>query len=292
MKLRFSRSLFIIPALVLLAVFVLYPVINTFSLSFRSQETGRFVFFANYADVLTRRDIVNPRGFTRGWGFGALFHNFLWTLIHLPVTVFLGLVLAVMLRRVKGGAIIKSVIFLGMVTPMIIGGVLLRFMFDGHAGIVPQVLSALGFTPKTLTAYPDTALFSLILGSVWLWTGFSMILYSAGLATIPKELYEAAQVDGATPSRIFFSITIPLLRPITVVVVTITLLWNLKIFDIVYAATAGGPGGASTVLAVQMYLYAFRHLDFNSAAVVATFLTLLAMIAAVPMIRSFWRGRK
>lgn len=80
-----------------------------------------------------------------------------------------------------------------------------------------------------------------------------------------------------------------MLKPITTVVVTMTLLWNLRIFDIVYAATMGGPGGATNVLALQMFFYAFRHLEFNSAAVVATVLMFLAMVAATPMIRSAWR---
>ncbi|MCI2426785.1 sugar ABC transporter permease [Candidatus Acetothermia bacterium] len=288
MKQKLSRSLFLIPALALLSIFVVYPVVNTLYLSFLSPE-GKFVFLSNYADLLTRREIINPRGFARGFAFGALPHNLLWTLIHLPLTVFFGLLLAVILRHVKGGVIIKSVIFLGMVTPMIIGGVLLRFIFDGRAGIVPVVLSIFNVAPRTLTAHPDTALIALILGSVWIWTGFSMVLYSAGLETIPKELYEAAQIDGATPRHIFFKITIPMLKPITTVVVTMTLLWNLRIFDIVYAATMGGPGGATNVLALQMFFYAFRHLEFNSAAVVATILMLLAMVAATPMIRSAWR---
>ncbi|MCD5417011.1 sugar ABC transporter permease [Candidatus Bipolaricaulota bacterium] len=288
MKQKLSRSLFLIPALALLSIFVVYPVVNTIYLSFLSPE-GEFVFLSNYADILTRREIVNPRGFARGWGLGALAHNLIWTVIHLPLTVFLGLVLAVILRHVKGKVIIKSVIFLGMVTPMIIAGVLLRFIFDGRAGIVPAVFSIFGVAPRTLTAHPDTALIALILGSVWIWTGFSMVLYSAGLGTIPKELNEAAQIDGATPQRIFFKITIPMLKPITTVVVTMTLLWNLRIFDIVYAATMGGPGGATNVLALQMFFYAFRHLEFNSAAVVATVLMFLAMVAATPMIRSAWR---
>ncbi|MCI2425603.1 sugar ABC transporter permease [Candidatus Acetothermia bacterium] len=288
MKQKLSRSLFLIPALALLSIFVVYPVVNTLYLSFLSPE-GKFVFLSNYADLLTRREIINPRGFARGFAFGALPHNLLWTLIHLPLTVFFGLLLAVILRHVKGGVIIKSVIFLGMVTPMIIGGVLLRFIFDGRAGIVPVVLSIFNVAPRTLTAHPDTALIALILGSVWIWAGFSMVLYSAGLETIPKELYEAAQIDGATPRHIFFKITIPMLKPITTVVVTMTLLWNLRIFDIVYAATMGGPGGATNVLALQMFFYAFRRLEFNSAAVVATILMLLAMVAATPMIRSAWR---
>lgn len=285
------HSFFIIPALVLLAAFVIYPVVNTICLSFFS-PSGDFSFLANYKKVLSEREIVNLKGFPRGFPLGALLHNFIWILIHLPLTTFLGLILAVILRNVKGSAIIKSSIFLGMVIPMIVGGVILRFTFDKDAGIIPAVLSILGITPKSWTAYPDTALFALILGSVWLWTGFSMVLYSAGLGTIPKDYYEAAMIDGATPVRIFFSITLPLLKPITIVIVTMTILWELKIFDIVYVATMGGPGGASNVLALQMYFYAFRQFDFNSAAVVATVLMFLTLLVAIPMITSVVRGEK
>ena len=213
-------------------------------------------------------------------------HNLLWIIIHLPITTFLGLILAVILRDVKGNAIIKSVIFLGMVIPMVIGGLIVRFMFDKYVGIIPSFLNIFGVVPKSWTTYPDTALFSIILGSIWLWTGFSMVLYSAGLSTIPKDYYDAAKVDGASSIRIFFSITLPMLKPITTVIVTMTILWELKIFDIVYVATMGGPGGTSNVLALQMYLYAFRQYNFTRAVVVATILMLITMIVAIPMIRS------
>lgn len=288
---RLFRPFFLIPALALLAAFVIYPAVNTIYLSFFS-PSGEFSFSGNYKDVLSERKMVDPKGFSRGFPLGALLHNFLWILIHLPLTTFLGLILAVILRNVKGSAIIKSSIFLGMVIPMIVGGVILRFTFDKDAGIVPALLSILGITPKSWTAYPDTALFALILGSVWLWTGFSMVLYSAGLGTIPKDYYEAAMIDGATPVRIFFSITLPLLKPITIVIVTMTILWELKIFDIVYVATMGGPGGASNVLALQMYFYAFRQFDFNKAAVVAAILMFLTLLVAIPMIMSVVRGEK
>lgn len=287
------RSLFLVPALALLTAFVIYPVVNTVYLSFVSSE-GAFNFPGNYINVLSSRDIVDLRGFTRGFPFGALIHNLIWIGIHLPLTTFLGLFLAVVLRNVKGSTFIKSTIFLGMVIPMIVGGVLLRFMFDKDAGILNAFLGAVGLTTKSWTAYPDTALLALIFGSVWLWTGFSMVLYSAGLGTIPKEVYEAARVDGATPWRMFFKITIPLLRPITIVVITMTVLWELKIFDIVYVATAGGPGRASNVLALQMYQYAFRSriFGFNEAAVVSTLLMLITLGVAVPMIVSIVRKER
>jgi len=281
---------FFIPALILIIFFVVFPTLQTVYLSFFS-PSGEFVGFDNYFDVLGRKQILNvedvSKGLSQPYGLGALVHNLIWILIHLPLSMFSGLALAIILRDVKGSSIVKSVIFLGMVTPMIVGGIILRFTFEARVGIVNGIFELLGFEQlsRTWTAYPQTALFALIFGSVWLWTGFTMIVYSAGLATIPEDYYEAAKIDGASPLRIFLRITLPLLKPITIVVITMTLLWELKIFDIVFAATGGGPGGTSNVLAFQMWLYAFRDFNFNIAAVVSTFLTALTLVVAVPMIR-------
>lgn len=278
-------AFFLLPALIMLAVFVIYPVGRTTYISF-FDENGTFVGLKNYSKVLTSREIIDLSGFSRGFPLGALVHNIIWIAIHLPLTIILGLSLAVLLKGVKGGSIIKSIVFLGMVMPMIIGGVMINFMFDRNLGVVNAFLGLFGFQAKSWTVYPDSALLSLIFGSVWLWTGFSVILYSAGLETIPKDYYEAAKLDGAGPWKTFTKITIPLLKPITVVVATMTLLWELKIFDIVYVTTAGGPGGASNVMALQMYIYAFRALDFNRAAVVAVILTLFTLLVSIPLVRS------
>ena len=278
-------AFFLLPALIMLAVFVIYPVGRTTYISF-FDESGTFVGLKNYSKVLTSREIIDLSGFSRGFPLGALVHNIIWVAIHLPLTIILGLSLAVLLKGVKGGSIIKSIVFLGMVMPMIIGGVMINFMFDRNLGVVNAFLGLFGFQAKSWTVYPDSALLSLIFGSVWLWTGFSVILYSAGLETIPKDYYEAAKLDGAGPWKTFTKITIPLLKPITVVVATMTLLWELKIFDIVYVTTAGGPGGASNVMALQMYIYAFRALDFNRAAGVAVILTLFTLLVSIPLVRS------
>jgi multiple sugar transport system permease protein len=272
--------------LALIIVFVIFPVFNTVYISFLSPE-GEFVGLSNYFDVLGRREVVNWERVSQGRSFplGALVHNIIWILIHLPLSLFSGLLLAVILRDVKGASIVKSTIFLGMVTPLIVGGLILRFTFEKEVGVVNALFNLLGFEQlaRTWTVYPDTALFALIFGSVWLWTGFSMVLYSAGLATIPKDYYEAAKLDGASPFKIFYRITLPLLKPITITIVTMTILWELKIFDIVYVATGGGPGGASNVLAMLMYTLAFRAFDFNSSAVVATFLTVLTLVVMIGM---------
>lgn len=272
--------LFLLPASILLTVFVLYPVISTIYLSFLNQQ-GEFVGLGNYATVFGNSYFWSPQNLAEGRPppYGALIHNGIWVLIHLPLSLFFGLLLAVLLRDVKGGAIIKSTVFLGVVIPMIVGGVLLRFIYEDDAGIVNAFLRfiGLGSLARTWTAYPDTILIALILGSVWIWTGFSMIVYSAGLEGIPVELFEAAKIDGASRWRTFWRITVPMLKPATIVVITMTLLWEFKIFDIVWVIQQGGPAGGSMVMAVLMYLMAFISLqpNYHIAAAIATMLTIM-----------------
>lgn len=281
---RWSEVIFFVsPALILLVSLLIVPAIQTLVLGFFDKD-WHFVGLENFAQVLGSRDILNLRRFPlKSPPWGSIPHNAVWILLHLPLTVSLGMTLAVLLKEVKGASFIKSAIFLGMVTPMVIGGVVIRFLFDEHAGIVNALLRLVGLGQfvKSWTAYPDTALLALILGSVWLWAGFSMILYSAGLTTIPSELYEAAAVDGTNPLQRFFYITIPSLRPVTTTIVALTLLWELKLFALVYAATLGGPGGSSTVLALQMYILAFRKLEPNLAAVIAALMTSLTLIIGI-----------
>jgi len=284
----FEVILFTFPAIVLLTIFVVIPAVQTLSLSVMNAE-GEFVGLENFSDVLISKDILNLDRFPfQAPPWGAIPHNAVWILIHLPLVVASGMILAVLLKDVWGASFIKSVIFLGMITPMVVGGGIIRFIFDEHSGVVNAIMRGVGLNQfvRSWTAYPDTALLALILGSVILWTGFSLILYSSGLSTIPEEFYEAAEVDGANPFQRFFYITIPLLKPVTITVVSMTLLWELKIFDLVYTATGGGPGGASTVLALRMYSLAFRALDANRSAVIAVLITALTLIVGVWLSRA------
>ncbi len=277
---------FFLPALSLIIMFVIFPVLQTIYISFFS-PAGDFAGLENYYDVLSSREILNLEGFPKYPPLGALIHNLIWILIHLPLSLFSGLALAIILRDVKGASVVKSIIFLGMVTPLIVGGIMLRFTFDKQVGILNGLLTSVGLEnlTRTWTADPETGLFAEIFGGVWLWTGFSMILYSAGLATIPRDYFEAAKIDGASPFRTFYRITLPLLRPVTQVIMTMTILWELKIFDLVYIVnTQGGPGKSTTVLALEMYLK-FASRLYNQAAVIATFLTLLTLIVAIGMVR-------
>ena len=280
---------FLIPAFLLLALFVFYPIIDTVYMSFVDQD-GNFVGLGNYEKVFGTRiyPLVNAKNVALAkFPMGALVHNIFWIAIHLPLCVFFGLLLAVLLRDVKGGSIMKSVIFLGMVIPLIVGGVLVRFILDRDAGILNGILRVIGLGAYATdwTFYPNTALITVILGSVWLWTGFAMIVYSAGLEGIPVELYEAAKIDGASRWKTFWRITVPMLRSSTITVVTMTLLWELKIFDVIYIVTNAGPGGASDVMAFRMYIEAFQYPpNYGTATAIATILTVMTFGFAAYMV--------
>jgi multiple sugar transport system permease protein len=270
-------------------IFMFYPVVATVYTSFLSPTTGEFVGLANYDYVLFHGvyPLINTANILNGvFPMGALIHNFIWIAIQLPLVVLSGMFLAVLLRDVKGGTIIKSIVFLGVVIPMVVGGVLFRFIYDNDAGVANAFLRLIGlggFT-RNWIAFPNTALLSVILGSVWIWTGFSMIVYSAGLQGIPDSMYEAASIDGASRWKTFWRITVPMLRSTTIVVVTMTLLWELKIFDIVYVATNGGPGGASSVLAYEMYNTTFQGGNYPAGAAIAVILTLMTVGFAAYMV--------
>ncbi|WP_203530640.1 carbohydrate ABC transporter permease [Thermaerobacter sp. PB12/4term] len=282
------------PALVLILALVVVPAAETLWLAF-VDAGGRWAGLAHFQAVLQDPETLAPGRFPGSpppWG--SLVHNLVWVALHLPLTTGLGLALALLLQEVRGGSLLRSFVFLGMVTPLVVGGVLIRFLFDENAGVIPALFRNLGVESlaRTWTAYPQLALPALILGSVWLWAGFAMVLYSAGLASIPRAYYEAALVDGAGWWSRFRHITWPSLRPVTAVVVAMTVLWELKIFDLVYTATQGGPGGASMVLALQMYFYGFRSLDPHRAAAVATLLTLCTLLIGLWFVRTAEGGER
>ena len=258
-------------------------------LSFLSKNEGTFVGLKNYNYVLFEKvnPLINTANILKGlFPMGALIHNLIWVGIHLPLTVLLGLAFAVLLRDVKGGTIVKAIVFLGIVVPLVVGGVLFRYVYDRDAGVVNAALRVMGLGAfaRDFTQFRETALLSVIVGSIWIWTGFAMIVYSAGLEGIPRDMYEAAEIDGASRWKTFWRITVPMLRSTTLVVITLTLLWELKIFDIVYVVTQGGPGGASSVLAFEMYSEAFQGNNLPTGAAIAVLLTLMTFGVAAYLV--------
>jgi len=285
LRLNYSILLFFIPLMLFVSVYYVYPILMTVYMSFFSPN-GDFVGLENYIRFLFSRDTINLARFPKP-PLGTIMHSIIWILIYLPLTIIPGLLLAVLLNNVKGATIVKSLIMSSMIISGAVGGIIVRFTFNRDVGIVPLLFKLIGLKNLaiTWTVHPETSLLACILGSAWMWVPFTMTVYSAGLTTIPREYYEAAEIDGASSVQKFFYITLPLLKAPTIVAVFMSFLNGLKVFDIVFTATYGGPGGASNVLALQMWIYAFDLLDFNRASALALFLTVICLFIAVPLLK-------
>ena len=262
--------IYISPALAFLAIFLAYPVINTFILSFLNANSTAPVGFSNYVYLFTQPDTLL-----------VFRNNLLWLVLFTGAVVVLGLLLAVLTNQVRYEAVAKAVIFIPMVISFTAAAVIWRIMYIyqplgfEQTGVVNAILVALGGTPVAWLVDPSVANFALIVAGVWMWTGFALVVISAGLKGIPTEILEAARVDGATEYQLFLRVILPMLRGV-LVVVTVTMVINaLKIFDLVYVMTFGQAG--TDVIATRMFREMFIFGDYGRASAIAVVL-LLAII--------------
>ena len=266
-----TALIFIGPAVLLLAVFMVYPAIQTIVLSF---ENG----LGNYIQLLTR----DPR-FIR-FSFppsGALFNNILWLIFYTGGCIVIGLIVAVMATRVRYERIVKAIVFLPMAIAATALGVIWRFVYspDADTGLLNAILGVANAGPISWLGSAGFVNTALIVAGVWGSAGFAVVILSAALKGISSEILEAARVDGATEGQIFRRIIIPMLSlPISVIAVTLTI--NVvKLFDLVYVMTEGGPGNASNVIGVQMYQqFSARNFDYSATVAVVMFLILIPVM--------------
>lgn len=271
------------PALLLIAVYLVYPAINTIYLSFFDRRSEAPVGLRNYVEIFTSQAMLT-----------AFRNNLLWVVVFTSATVVLGLLLAVLADRVRYESIAKSIIFLPMAISFAGAGVIWRFVYayrppgEPQIGLLNQLVTAFGGEPVGwLVTRPWVNNFALIAVGVWMWTGFCMVILSAAYKGIPRELVEAARVDGATEWQAFWKISFPYIRG-TLSVVTTTMVINvLKIFDIVYVMTNGSFD--TEVIANRMYKELFQFRNFGRASALAV--VLFAAVLPV-MIASFRRYRE
>ncbi|MFZ2780418.1 MAG: sugar ABC transporter permease [Rectinemataceae bacterium] len=275
---------FILPALVLIVAFMLLPVAESLYLSFFSDENPNlFVGLANYIDVFKDPAFLDIGAILRGQPpFGAMVNNLIWIVIHLPLSLALGLLFALLLIKLPKLSFLRSFIFIGMIVPGVVIGIITQFLFEKSSGMVSNFFALIGVEKLHISwfSHPETALIALILTHVWTWTGYSMIVFFSALTALPTSYIEAGIVDGASGWQIFRFIELPLLSRSVRTVVVMSVIAELTSFDIVYSSTYGGPGGASNVMGLQMYLEAFRYAKFSTGSAIATIVTL---IAAVPI---------
>jgi len=266
-----TALIFIGPAVIILAVFMVYPAIQTIVLSF---ENG----LGNYIQLLT----ADPR-FIR-FSFppsGALFNNILWLIFYTGGCIVVGLIVAVMATRVRYERVVKAIVFLPMAIAATALGVIWRFVYapDADTGLLNAILGVANVGPISWLGSAGFVNTALIVAGVWGSAGFAVVILSAALKGISSEILEAARVDGASEGQIFRRIIIPMLSlPISVIAVTLTI--NvIKLFDLVYVMTEGGPGNASNVIGVQMYQqFSARNFDYSATVAVVMLVVLIPVM--------------
>jgi alpha-glucoside transport system permease protein len=281
-----SPLLFVGPALILIGFFIVYPAIRTIILSFYTQAG------IGYNAPLKFIGLDNYINMTQDSSMGtAIVNNILWLVVVTPATVVLGVIFAVLFDRVRYEAVAKSIVFIPMAISATAAGVIWRLMYadDPHTGTINAILQHIipTFQPLSFLGSTSFVNFALMGAQVWTSLGFAVVVLSAALKAIPRDLTEAARIDGATELQIFRRVTVPLMWPTITVIGTLTMISVLKIFDLVYTMTGGGPAGASDVLALRMYTESFANANPGYGSAIAVVLLIAVMPIMALNIRRF-----
>ncbi len=284
-----AALLFLGPAGLLLTAFLVYPTIYTFFLSFNRGRGGEFTDWVG-ADNWIRLFTEDPNFLRLGFPpSGALWNNVLWIVVYVSLTVLLGLVVAVMATRVKYEAWVKAIVFLPQAIAATSLAIIWRFVYspDSDTGLLNALLGIANVGPVSVLGNASTVNWALFAVGIWGSVGFATVILSAAIKGISSEVLEAARVDGATETQIFWRVIVPMVSlPISVVAVTLVV--NvIKLFDLIYVMTAGGPGASSRVIAFSMYQEAFPQGQFGYGATIAIVMLLLLVPVMIFNIRRF-----
>jgi multiple sugar transport system permease protein len=268
---------FILPSVLFLAVFVAYPVYDVFRLSLFyvdfATDHEKFVGLANFAQILRDSKFVN-----------VAWNTLIWTAFSLAGQFGLGLAAALCINQnLPGMAVIRTILLLPYVVPVIALALFWRWMLDGSYGIVSAVLQSADLLAASQSplALPDGAMASVIAANIWRGFPFVMISYWAALQGIPKEQYEAAQVDGANTWQEFRYVTLPHLAAITKIMFVLRLIWTVTFFDIVWLITRGGPGGATEHWPIWIYQETMGFFRFGTGAALAVTLAAALIVFTI-----------
>lgn len=277
---RSLAAMLLAPLVLLVLLIVVYPVLrlfytSLFDLSLTSGLPARFVGLENFALILE-----DPT-------FWTTFRNtMLITLVTVPGALVMGLAMALMANlpfRRKWP--VRLSLLIPWALPLAFAGLIFAWFFHSEYGVVNDVLVRLGLQPVIWFNSPGWAMAAICLTIIWKTSSFMALIILAGLQTIPRSLYEAADVDGAGKVRQFFEITLPLLKPSIIVALIFRTITALQTFDIPYTMTAGGPGGSTATLAMYIHMNTVSFLDLGYGSALAVVMFLLSMLVTVVYLR-------
>lgn len=276
-----------LPGFALLCAVVVYPLVSALVSAFFEESLlypGRdFVGLDNITAVLSG-DFLRLLGQTMTFTVGTTL---------LPFIIGFGLALALN-TKIKGAKALRGLMLIPWLVPGVVVSFLWMWIFNANYGVLNALLEGLGAigAPQAWLAHPDTAMVAVIVAKTWQSFPWMMVMLLAGLQTVPPELYEAAEVDGAGVVRRFASITVPHLRGIIGLVILLEFIWNFQHFDIIYVLTGGGPAGSTHTFATAVYDTAFRGFDLGMAGALGLLWMLLLGILVVLYIHFSEKGEK
>ena len=272
----FWRTIFLSPPLIVFSIFVLIPLINSFYYSFTNwngfNSEYDFVGLENYTRIASDNLFQN-----------SIFNTVIWLISAILIPTILGLLLALLIdSQVRGSNFFKSIFYLPICLSAVVVGQIWIWIYQQEWGLLNIIINLFrenSFEYAWLSK-PETSLYSVIIAWSWQQTALSMVIYLAGLTSIPKNLLEASQIEGANIFQRTFFIVIPLLIPATIIVVALSMINSLKGFDILYIMTQGGPFHSSDTLAMHMYNESFKkyRMGYGSAISVVLFFIAVTII--------------
>jgi len=278
---------FLLPSLLGFFLFFLLPTIRAVTISFQDfpllESEGEFIGLENYREVIGDELFRN-----------AIWVTFKYVVLNIGLQTILALGIAVMMDRLTKSIFVRSILLLPWLLPNVMVGLLWLFMLDPTNGIVNEWLGYFGVDPIGFLSNPDWSIPALALINTWKFTGYTALLLFAGMQTVPSSLYEAASLDGASEFKMFRTITMPLLRPVLVLVLIISLIGSFQVFDVV-AAAGGGLGGnpgdpLNSTRVLYLYIYDKAFVDSfgkraGQGAAAATLLMLGLMVITIIQLR-------
>jgi multiple sugar transport system permease protein len=282
------RFAFLIPAILYLLLFFGYPLYYSFSVSFERYDlqaevsgSAPFIGLGNYISVF--QDAVFRQSIAR---------TVLFTLGSIIPQFIIGLALALFFtRNFPLSRFLRSLMLLPWLLPLVVAGTVWRWLFDQTNGIIDQLLAEGHLAPLHFgwLTTPGWALLAIIITNIWIGIPFNMVLLYSGLQGISTEFYEAAAIDGANKRQIFQYVTLPLLRPVIGVVLMLGLIYTLKVFDIIYVMTGGGPANTTQIFATWSYNLSFTQQMFGQGAALGNIILVISL--AVSLIYLRWNQR-
>ena len=273
---------FLGPNLVGFLVFTLWPVIMTFVLSLSSYDIlspMKFIGFQNYRELF--QDEVFLKVFKNTW---------VYTLTTVPIGVTMSLFLAIALDRSdRGIRFFRGAYFIPVISSMVSIGVVWQWLYNPEFGLINNLLSRIGIKGPMWLTSDKTAMMALIIVSIWKNLGYNMLIFLAGLQSIERNYYEAAEIDGAGWWQQFRNITVPLLTPTTFFVLVMAFIGSFQVFDLVMMMTQGGPGRATSVVVHYLYQNAFKFFKMGYASAMAY--VLFAVILAVTGVQMLFQKK-